>query len=50
MYKQMVHLHVNRSSNHVSAITDFELELIEHGLVGDHDDQDHYVLIKDIIF
>ena len=48
MYKQVVHLHVNRSSNHVSAITYVELEPVEHGLVGDLDDLEHYVLIKDV--
>ena len=48
MYKQVVHLHVNRSSNHVSAITDVDLEPVEPGLIGDLDDLDLYVFIKDM--
>ena len=34
-------------NNHVSAITDVDLEPIEPGLVGDLDDLDLYVFIKD---
>ena len=47
MYKQVVHLHDNLINNHVSAITDVDLEPIEPGVVGDLDDLDLYVFIKD---
>ena len=49
MFKQVVHLHDNLINNHVSAITDVDLEPIEPGLVGDLDDLDLYFFLSKTI-